>query len=288
MSTQEAIVVGIDGSSTSADAFCVAAREAGKRSSPLLVVHGWLVTDPGLPLEERATLTSETEAGLVVALHQQVIQLMADEAVGDVEERVVYGYPGRVLVELSTDASLVVVGSHGAGAVRGALLGSVSQYVLEHATCPVMVVHARAGSPSRIVVGVDGSPTSLQALRWGDAEARRDDVPLVAVHAGAPTFSPLFPGPSLLIPGWEGPAVAAERLDGWIRDALGPERAAAVERICQAQPAASLLLGVTGPDDLLVVGRRGTGGVMGLLLGSVSRRVAAHAPGTVVVLGRAG
>ncbi len=53
-----------------------------------------------------------------------------------------YGHPGSVLIDLSEDADMVVVGSRGHGGFRGLLLGSVSTYVVHHARCPVTVVPA--------------------------------------------------------------------------------------------------------------------------------------------------
>jgi nucleotide-binding universal stress UspA family protein len=156
--------------------------------------------------------------------------------------------------------------------------------VLEHAGCPVMVVHTwPVGGPARVVVGLDASTAARLALRWAHRYARREDLPLVAVHAGAPVYSHYYPMTSMLAEGWEGPRVAAERLDGWLVQELG-EDAATVERIAGNGPAARMLLDAAGPSDLLVVGRRGTGGVDDLLLGSVSRRVAAQAAGSVVVV----
>jgi nucleotide-binding universal stress UspA family protein len=57
-----------------------------------------------------------------------------------VHPKVIRGHPAKVLVDQANDADLLVVGSHGHGGFVGALLGSVSQRCVQHATCPVVVV----------------------------------------------------------------------------------------------------------------------------------------------------
>jgi nucleotide-binding universal stress UspA family protein len=57
-----------------------------------------------------------------------------------VTARVAPGRPGHVLVDASSSAQLLVVGSHGHGDLVGRLIGSVSQYCVTHARCPVVVV----------------------------------------------------------------------------------------------------------------------------------------------------
>jgi nucleotide-binding universal stress UspA family protein len=53
-----------------------------------------------------------------------------------------YGAPAGVLVDVSHEASLLVVGSRGRGGFAGLLLGSVAQHCVQHAACPVVVVRA--------------------------------------------------------------------------------------------------------------------------------------------------
>jgi nucleotide-binding universal stress UspA family protein len=57
-----------------------------------------------------------------------------------IESHVVAGAPARALLDMATDADLVVVGSRGLGGFAGLLLGSVSQQVAHHASCPVVIV----------------------------------------------------------------------------------------------------------------------------------------------------
>jgi nucleotide-binding universal stress UspA family protein len=54
------------------------------------------------------------------------------------------GPPAETLVRLSAEVDLIVVGARGLGALKRLLLGSVSERVLRHAACPVLIVHARA------------------------------------------------------------------------------------------------------------------------------------------------
>ena len=58
----------------------------------------------------------------------------------DVRTLVEEGNPAKVLIERSKEADLVVVGSRGHGGFAGMLLGSVSQHLVAHAECPVVVV----------------------------------------------------------------------------------------------------------------------------------------------------
>ena len=136
------VVVGSDGSELSTAAIGEAFREADERGVPLTVVHTWSIelADTGMTIleseEGRARITAAEQA-----LTAQSVAGWADKF-PDVPVRiqVLNGHPVEALAEASRDAGLVVVGSRGRGGFRGLLLGSVSQGVLHHAHCPVMVV----------------------------------------------------------------------------------------------------------------------------------------------------
>ncbi len=139
---------------------------------------------------------------------------------------------------------------------------------------------------SLVVVGVDGSPASIDAVRWAARYAGMTGADLVAVtswepHAG---FSAgVGPGASIntLDIDWEGKAITT--LYKTVVAAL-PDGHESVQRgvVC-GRPADALLTAAEGAD-LLVVGSRGHGGFVGMLLGSVSTHVVAHAPCPVVVV----
>ena len=131
----------------------------------------------------------------------------------------------------------------------------------------------------RIVVGVDGSSASLHALRFAHRQADLTGAELHAVTAWAYPLSfddPVDPTD------WQ--ANAETILDTALAEALPLAAAGGVRRhVAEGHPAGVLLAQVEGAD-MLVVGSRGHGGFTGMLLGSVSQHVVAHAPCPVVVV----
>jgi nucleotide-binding universal stress UspA family protein len=278
------VVVGVDGSRESTAALRFAVEEAALRGTGVRALYA--VEVPTVPWPGLTGLvgTALEEAGHVFAR-------AVDEALGGAEpevpfeREVVERSPAEALVEAAAGADLLVVGSRGRGGFAGLLLGSVSQQVTHHAPCPVAVVrHPPAAERRAVLVGVDGSEHSREALRWADEEARLSGAPLVVVHAWAPAFEAM-PG---LVPLPE-PVGSLEAevetfVDAAVADVLGESRATTVERRIVGVPAALGLVDAASPGDLLVVGSRGRGGFTGLLLGSVGQQVAHHAPCPVVVV----
>ncbi len=137
------VVVGFDGSHLSDDALEYAFAAASHRHLPLDIVIAW-------DLEELATYqlapSIAEEVRAAANHHRQELAAAAaapwSEKYPDVDTtiHVVTDVPAPALVDRSTDAALVVVGSRGLGSVRGALMGSVSADVLRHAHCPVAVI----------------------------------------------------------------------------------------------------------------------------------------------------
>ncbi|MGW4499961.1 universal stress protein [Micromonospora sp. NPDC004336] len=142
------VLVGVDGSEPAELAVGYAADEAARRGTGLVLAH---VRPPD---GERRAPDEAAEAGS--AAHAESAELLATAAAAvrgshpglPVEERVLpAAKPEQALIEASGDAALVVVGSRGRGGFAGLLLGSVSQALVQHARCPVLVArpygHAR-------------------------------------------------------------------------------------------------------------------------------------------------
>jgi nucleotide-binding universal stress UspA family protein len=140
-----------------------------------------------------------------------------------------------------------------------------------------------------IVVGVDGSEASKDALRWALEEARLRQSSLRAVYAW---LYPQIGGrgyiPSELLDPELLRQTAQERLDELVAEVAGESPDVELERVASEGPAAQVLVEAAEEAELLVVGSRGHGGFTGLLLGSVSQQCAHHAPCPVVIVRDAG
>lgn len=134
-----------------------------------------------------------------------------------------------------------------------------------------------------IVVGVDGSEGSLQALRWALDEARLRGDSVEVVHSwhvayyGDATGMVPYPGEVMKE---SADAVLADVLAAVASDAAGITMTGRIE----LGSAANTLIAASEQADLVVVGRRGHGGFMTLIIGSVAQQVAAHAHSPVVIV----
>lgn len=139
-----------------------------------------------------------------------------------------------------------------------------------------------AGTADGIIAGYDGSPGSERALSWAAREARSRGTALTVCVAWAPSF-PVPPGEAAAVADLARRGGERVMADG-LRHAQGILGSRSVRALLvEGSPAAVLCERSPGADQV-VVGSRGRGGVAGLLLGSVSSQVAAHAHGRVVVV----
>lgn len=132
----------------------------------------------------------------------------------------------------------------------------------------------------RIVVGVDGSDSSIAALRYGARLADAFDAPLEAVTTW---IYPAFADPTLIAQ-WPLDRSASDMLDDAVARAFGETVPQGLTRTVLVGPAARRLIELSRSAGMLVVGSRGRGGFTGLLLGSVSAACAEHAACPVVVV----
>lgn len=135
---------------------------------------------------------------------------------------------------------------------------------------------------SRLVVGVDGSAGSAEALKWAIAEARLRGAPVEAVYSWLYDFGLEGMVPPLAPAEVEEDAKAL--LEHAVGEALGAATDVDVSRTATLGNAASVLIDAGRGAEMLVVGTRGRGGFAALLLGSVSHQVLTHAPCPVCVV----
>ncbi len=138
------IVVGVDDTSAARGALRFALREAGRRGSAVDVVTAWTWHNLGdAPEPPGAREWARAQA-------QEIQDAAVADVLGDLEllpvlsRQVVEGNAAEVLLRLSRAADYLVVGSGHKGQMRRILLGSVSEYCVRHASCPVLVVPASA------------------------------------------------------------------------------------------------------------------------------------------------
>ena len=133
----------------------------------------------------------------------------------------------------------------------------------------------------RIVVGVDGSKPSQQALRWGAQLAGTFGAGLDAVTSWD---YPAGYGWGSIPSDWDPAQDMQKVLDQTIQDVFGDHPPAGLRRLVREGGAAQVLLDASQGATMLIVGSRGHGGFAGLLLGSVSANVAEHATCPVLVI----
>jgi nucleotide-binding universal stress UspA family protein len=132
------IVVGVDGSTASKDAFRWAVDQARLTGALVQAVAAWEY--PPTYGWSVPALDSDLAVWAGKALSDSVEEVTASGPPVEVRETTVYGNAAQVLLAAARGAELLVVGSRGHGGFTGALLGSVSQHCVQHAGCPVVVV----------------------------------------------------------------------------------------------------------------------------------------------------
>nr|AGM21660.1 universal stress protein [Couchioplanes caeruleus] len=138
--------MGVDGSEPARAALTFAFAEARRLGTTVIAVHAWSPALPTGPAEAAAAVLADDQAR---DRYQQAARQVLSDALADcrkqfpdvpVDERLVEAGPVGALLEAAAEPAMIVVGSRGHGGFTGLLLGSTSQAVLHHTTCPVAVI----------------------------------------------------------------------------------------------------------------------------------------------------
>lgn len=273
------IMVGVDGSAPSMAAVQWAAAAAARRRAPLELINCTGVPVDYPPTVEYLPCDAERYRREGSQILTEAAKLATEVLLGDrtteISARVVDGPPIPALIARSTQAGVVVVGTNGMGALGRGLLGSVSTSIARHAHCPVAVIpesYTPGRSEQPVVVGVDGSASSMRAIEIAFQEAAEFGVELVAVH----TWSEFFRYNSRAEMQREDEQLLAEALAGFAE--RYPD--VRVRRVVVEERPAHRLLAESTRAQLIVLGSHGRGGFAGMTLGSVSQAVlhAVHIP----------
>jgi nucleotide-binding universal stress UspA family protein len=271
------VVVGVNGTSAGLAAVRLAARESVARHRPLRVVHAfaWPAYDAsatGEPYDDLRHRAAEV-------LERAVTTATRSSPAARVSGYLVDGMPTRVLLQQSRTAGLLVLGDDDLAATVRLPTDSVLVQVVARAQCPVLVARGVGPSDGPVIVGVDGSPASVQALRYAVAEAALRHASVEALHVREPKENG-EPDTE------DDEAAARDLLDAVLADAdlphAVPFRSVGLHAGAPPVPIRSRLL-IGDPAEvlirqsararLLVVGPRGTEGHFGALLGAVAQTV---------------
>ncbi|MGG5174380.1 universal stress protein [Pseudarthrobacter sp. J1763] len=301
------MVVGVDGSEHGQCALIWAAKEAQRRNKPLHIVTAYSIPifaasglDGGYATIDDGVIRDGAEAIL-----KQALAKVAEYNI-DVDATVENGDASGVLLELSEEAELLVVGTRGRGGFVGRLLGSVSSALPAHAKCITVTVPLRCAPrlgettedrhvqaeirkdqdiavANRVVVGVDGSEQARVAVLEAAAQAERMGAELQIVCA-----VPQYSGTLAWVPAaLDREAIFKDiqtQLDAgiaWLKSHFPNLKASTLLK--DGSPV-EVMVEASREAELVVLGTRGRGGFAGMMLGSTSDGVLHHSKGPVMVV----
>ncbi|HEX2728560.1 MAG TPA: universal stress protein [Rubrobacteraceae bacterium] len=284
------ILLATDGSDDAAVATKAATDLAEKTGSGLHLVHAWR------PLAHYAypSFTSEGYSPPFERVAREILEEQV-ERVGRAGGTVLgshleMGRPMEVILRLAgeIEAGLIVLGSRGRGPVRRVLLGSVSEGVVHHSRCPVLVARGgeEAWPPSKVVIGDDGSEEAKGAGELAASIGKLFAATVKLVRA-VPRFPKIPDLPE------DGPDLYGRAVGEYLQEqerALRV-RASELEELLEIKPEANVRVGdaaavleeVGEESTLVAVGSRGLDAVRRMTLGSVSTKVLRVTRGLVLI-----
>jgi nucleotide-binding universal stress UspA family protein len=287
------ILVPVDFSAPSRQAFQAALQLAQRFGSRLAVAH---VTRRNRPdshiVAEQVGITFDTRR----AGRAKLSEFIEREKLGDLQPAriVADGVPFDEIAKAAKawEADLLVIATHGYTGLKHVLLGSTTERVVRHAPCPVLVVRSREKRGLKtsfsldkvrsILVPVDFSKPSLDALPHGLALARRYKAQLCLLHVIAPLH------PDMLIDTTQTQrdvrVAAHERLTR-LADATRKAWPRTGRELRTGHPVTTITAMAKRTNaDLIVMGAHGHSGLKHALLGSVAERVVRQAPCSVLTV----
>lgn len=290
------VLLGIDGSANAAVACRLVADLPLPPDSVVTIVNA-IERQPELVAGPWPMYVGEPEA-LERSLRSDAARIVDDAAhalAGPgriIETSVRRGRPAGVIVEAAHDfrSDLVVVGNRGLSGVESLLVGSVSGEVVDHSPAPVLV--ARGTATRRILVAVDGSPTSCLALDllriWPIFRGATIRVVSVA-QAPYPWWSSVADTGGIDARYYRDSIALAERAAHEVALEAATELRgaglAADDQVVDGDPGHEIvLLAERWAADLVIVGAHAYTAIHKLLIGSVARHVVHHAPASVLVV----
>ena len=247
------VVVGVNGTAAGLAAVRLGAREAVAHGRELRVVHAftWPSEHPGM--QDLGYAAARHAAGEIV---ERALTTARRSTPGvHVSGLLVDGLPVRVLLQLSRTAELVIIGDDDLATTERLPMDSVLLQTVSRAWCPVVVARGLRPPVGPLLAAVDGSPSSLLALRHAAAEAQRRSVAVEVAHVVERL-------------GGDAETVGRRVLDEAL--AAVPELRRARARLLVGDPAAALVR-ASRHARMVIVGPRGHDGAT--LLGPVAQEL---------------
>lgn len=295
----ENILVARDFSPSSDRALSYAVDLARQTGSVLHLVHAHVFLDN--PLGASPDQSGEREDGIRERLLQDVDGTPLSEKYPGIElhghaERNTAAAPVILNYAVEQDIDLIVMGTRGRRGVQRALLGSVAEEVVRHASQPVLTVHsneeedgqavARLSRIERILVPVDFSDHAREALRHAHAVAALYDAELDLLHVTDPHLHPAFYGGGLdETYDLEKEQKAEEKLHAFFEAVTPPvnsegkplRRSTMEAHVAAGRPAEEIIQHAEeSGSDLVVMSTHGVTGLQRFMMGSVAEKVVRH------------
>lgn len=290
---EDIVVAAVDGSPASDNAVRWAANTAAKRNIALRLAASYtmpqfLYAEGMVPPQELLDDLQRETMEKIEAARDIALGVAPDIKIGHV---IAEGSPIDMLLQMSHESTMLVMGSRGLGGLSGMVLGSVSGAVVSHAACPVVVVREDSSVTDEtkygpVVVGVDGSAVSRRATEVAFEEASARKAELIAVHTwiDAPIQGP-GAGYAITDDYWFAMQQEKEaKLSEYLQDLEKAYSDVTVKKVITRDRPVRALTEAAKGAQLLVTGSHGRGGFKGMLLGSTSRALLQSAPCPMMVV----